>query len=101
MLRSGSTRRQFLRLGMLSPIAQVVPYWYSTKKSQAADFQAASERPNIGLIGVGGRGTNISKLAASYGNIVAICDVDLKHAEAAQATFGGQSESLPGLSQLT
>ena len=31
----------------------------------------------------------ISKLAAQFGNVVAICDVDLQHAEAAKVAFGG------------
>lgn len=34
----------------------------------------------------------ISKQAAQFGDVVAVCDVDLAHAEAAKAAFGGTAE---------
>lgn len=86
------SRRQFLRRTAQSSLAVAAPYWFPCKKSLAAESQAASDRPNIALVGVGGRGTAISKQAVQYGNVVAICDVDLKHAEAAKAAFGGTAD---------
>ena len=45
---------------------------------------AKNDRPTIGCIGVGGQGGAVSKAAGRFGDIVAVCDVDLAHAEAFQ-----------------
>ena len=86
------SRRRFLRLAAESSLVATVPYWFPCRKSIAAESQAANDRPQIGLIGVGGRGMGISQQAAQLGDVVAVCDVDLAHAEAAKAAFGGTAD---------
>jgi predicted dehydrogenase len=81
-------------------LVATTPYWFSSRKSLADEFQAANDRPNIGLIGVGGQGMADAKLAAKFGNVVAISDVDLKHAEAAKAAFGGTPDIYQDYRQL-
>ncbi len=48
---------------------------------------------SIGAIGIGGRGTAILKQAAKFGEVVAVCDVDQKHAERAKELFGGRPDT--------
>lgn len=86
------SRRQFVGLTAGSSIAATIPYWFPCGKLLADESKAANDRPNIALVGVGGRGMFDSQQAARFGNIVAICDADLKHAEAAKATFGGTAD---------
>ena len=86
------SRRRFLTSTAKVSLAATVPYWFPCGRSVAAESQAANDRPHIGLVGVGGRGTAISKQAARLGNVVAVCDVDLTHAEAAKAVFGGTAD---------
>jgi predicted dehydrogenase len=44
----------------------------------------------VGCIGLGGRGSVIAKEAGAFGEIVAVCDVDLANAEKAKAAFDGK-----------
>ncbi len=78
-----STRRDFLKqaaaVGALSTGTQALGYW-----------QSKNDRPHIGAIGVGGRGSADLAAAAQFGEVVAVCDVDRKHAERAQAKYGGK-----------
>src|SRR5262249_42056932 len=48
-----------------------------------------NDRPNIALIGCGGQGRGIAKNAAKLGRLVAVSDVDSKHADEAAGQFGG------------
>jgi len=54
--------------------------------------ESKDERLRVGCVGVGGRGSGISKQAAQYGDIVAVCDVDLRRAEAAKAGFAPKAD---------
>ncbi len=49
--------------------------------------ESKNDRPRVGCVGVGGRGSGISRQAAQFGDIVAVCDADLTRAEAAKAAF--------------
>ncbi len=70
-----------------------VPYYFTSKNSYADESRTKNDRPNFGCIGVGNQGhiwskkwkTDVSDLgnAASYGDVVAVCDVDRKRAETA------------------
>lgn len=60
--------------------------------SLRADTQSKNDRPHVGAIGVGGRGSSITNNAAAFGDIVAICDVDRQHAEKNVARHGGKAE---------
>lgn len=78
-----STRRQFLKrsssLAAAGLAASYVPW-----TSRALANQAASDRPVIGCIGVGSMGTGDAHEHAHFGDIVAVCDVDTRHAERAK-----------------
>lgn len=74
-----NTRREFLKSAVA---AATVPYWLSASRASAS---SSSERPLIGVIGLGGRGRAIAKQAAQFGDIVALCDVDTQHADQARA----------------
>jgi myo-inositol 2-dehydrogenase / D-chiro-inositol 1-dehydrogenase len=93
MLRSASTRRDFLRsAAALTAAGTAAPYWFTGEMAAAQETKSKNDRPHIGLIGVGGQGTGIAGQAARFGEIVAICDVDLRHAERAKQIFGGKAD---------
>jgi predicted dehydrogenase len=82
-------RRSFLKA---SAAAALLPAWF-VQECQSQDKPAPSsspnERPNIALIGCGGRGRGIAQEAGSFANVIAVCDVDSKHAEEASKQFKG------------
>ncbi len=49
----------------------------------AATKLSPNDRPGIALVGCGGQGTNDARMAASYGEVLAVCDVDETRAKAA------------------
>ena len=71
------SRRTFLKTAALGA---TVPYWFSQQRSLADEAKSKNDRPIVGAIGLGGRGTGIANNAKRYGDIVAVCDVDEKHA---------------------
>jgi predicted dehydrogenase len=72
------TRRRFLQ--------QTVAFAASATALQAAAKKAPSERLNLGVIGVNGRGAeNLAGVASE--NIVALCDVDESRAGRARETY--------------
>ncbi len=71
------SRRQFIKTSVAA--AAALPM--TSSKSSANIAALKNDRPNIGCIGVGGRGTHVSKWAQEFGDIVAVCDADLNHAE--------------------
>jgi predicted dehydrogenase len=69
-----------------------LPAWFiDESRSVAAPTKPLSpnEKPNVALIGCGGRGRYDTTEAARFGNVLAVCDVDKKHAEEASKQFGG------------
>ncbi len=77
------SRREFFRRSAAGLGVAAVPYWATC--SAAAESEAKNDRPILGAIGVGGQGTSIAERAAKFGDLVAICDVDREHADAANA----------------
>jgi len=92
MLRCWSTRRELLQCAGATGAAMMVPYWFTGRAAEGAEFKSKNDRPRIGAIGVGGRGTGVAQEAARFGDVVAVCDVDRKHADRAKALFGGKPE---------
>ena len=91
MPRTGSHRRAFLRRGLSLGAAGVfVPYWFSRSSSAGEPARSKNDRPLIAAIGVGGQGTGILKSASRFGDVVAVCDADLKNAERARELLGGK-----------
>ncbi len=82
------TRRQFLRC-VAAATGALVPYGF-TRRATGQQARSKNDRPLIAAIGVGGQGTAILKSAARFGDVVAVCDADLKNAERAKELFGGK-----------
>ena len=76
---TGTTRRDFLS-GMASGLAGSVslPSVLLPGKSSAAEMPPRLDRLRVGSIGMGGRGSGISRQAGNFGDVVARCDVDRK-----------------------
>jgi len=79
--RSRRTRRGFLKT---AGAALAAPYVISSTALGAPGRPAPSERITTALIGSGGRGQQIM---AGGDRVVAVCDVDAKHRDAAKATI--------------
>ncbi len=83
MAKKQNTRRDFLgKAGATAVVGGFVPYFPTTKKAFANTSK--NDRPNIGCIGVGSMGTGDARGHASFGDIVAVCDVDQRHADRAK-----------------
>jgi predicted dehydrogenase len=92
-MSSRFSRRSFLqKTAAVAAAGIAVPYFFTAKDARADEGKSKNDRPRIGLIGVGDRGLFISQWAAKFGDVVAVCDVDRKHAERAKATFGGTAD---------
>jgi hypothetical protein len=80
------SRRAFLKTTVAFAASTGLPLWFAEQSLQAATPApklGPNDKPNVALIGCGGMGRNDGKLASAFANIVAVCDVDAKHAEAA------------------
>jgi len=76
---SKTNRRQFLRT---ASTVTAIPVFAWTQPAFANN--SANDRPTIGAIGLGGQGLNVSKGHSNFGDILAVCDVDSRHAERAR-----------------
>ncbi len=92
MTSSRTTRREFMKQTVAISAAATLPSWLAAGRVGASHHQSANDRPLVGAIGMGGRGMAITDEAAQFGDVVAVCDVDRKHAEAAQARYGGKPD---------
>lgn len=77
------TRRSFLRRSLVTTAAaSAVPYFTSTQRALAN--ASANDRPHVGCVGVGGMGMGDARSHAALGEILAVCDVDARHAARAK-----------------
>ena len=86
-----SRRRFFAR----TAIAAGLPLWYLEEmRSHAATPKplAANDKPGIALIGCGGQGRGDFNWAKNYGNVIAVADVDDRHASDAQKQFNAPNK---------
>ena len=91
-----STRRELLGSAVgMAAAGLTAPYWLKGSHARADESKTPNDRPNVGLIGVGSRGTALAHQAARFGEIVAVCDVDRHHAERAEQQFGGSNRLHP------
>ena len=85
------TRRSFLQRSMLAAAASGLPLWFVQRELAAAEvaksITSPNDRPGIALIGCGGMGTGDAQNASRFGDIVAVCDVDQRHVDAAAQKF--------------
>lgn len=74
-----TTRRDVMKAAAVATGAiAATPYFPWSEKAFAN--QDKNDRPNIGCIGVGSMGSVDARGHANFGNIVAVCDVDERHA---------------------
>jgi predicted dehydrogenase len=83
------TRRDFLRRSAAAATMLALPASLYRNALSAAD--PPSEKIRIGSIGVGGQGT--ANLKAVLDKVVAVCDVDKTHLQAAAALVKGKCET--------
>jgi predicted dehydrogenase len=83
MKTNQTTRRAFLGKTIAATAAAgSVPYF--AWNPQAFANQDKNDRPRIGCIGVGSMGTGDAHGHSGFGDILAVCDVDTRHAERAK-----------------
>ena len=83
MSKKENTRRDFLgKTAATAAVCGFVPYFPMTKKAFANNSK--NDRPSIGCIGVGSMGTGDAKGHANFGDVIAVCDVDQRHADRAK-----------------
>ena len=83
-------RRRFLKTTAAITAATGVPGWFlELEEAHAAQPKplGPNDRPGIALVGCGGQGTRRLRGAADFGDVIAVCDVDDSHAEAAAKKF--------------
>jgi predicted dehydrogenase len=76
------SRRDFLRVAASSPA--LLPFLAPFGRTMADETKAKNDRPRLGLIGAGGQGTGDARAASQFGDFLAVCDVDRRHAERAR-----------------
>jgi len=86
------SRRSFLRKCGASAAATGLPLWFVEHELALAaepvkKVVAPNDRPGIALIGCGGMGSYDALNASNFGDIVAVCDVDLNHVARAIERF--------------
>jgi predicted dehydrogenase len=95
------SRRVFLQRCSLIAAMTGLPLWFVERQQlQAAEetkTPSPNDRPGIGLIGCGGQGKGDATNAANFGNILAVCDVDQGHAEAAAKKFTVEGRAAPAI----
>ncbi|NBW86515.1 MAG: gfo/Idh/MocA family oxidoreductase [Planctomycetia bacterium] len=85
--RIRSTRRGFIGTSAAAgAAASTVPYFAWSQPAFANE--SANDRPVIGCIGTGSMGMGDAKQHARFGDIVAVCDVDSRHADRARNDDG-------------
>src|SRR5262249_55143450 len=86
-------RRRFLKTSAAAASTVLaVPYWFTGERAVAAENESKNDRHVIGCIGHGSRWDGVIKQFRPHGDVVAICDVDRRHAEAANAKVGGKAD---------
>jgi predicted dehydrogenase len=85
------SRRRFLKNCTLAAAASGLPLWFVQRKLAAAEVAKSvaspNDRPGIALVGCGGMGQGDAENASRFGDIVALCDVDQRHLDAAVQRF--------------
>ncbi len=83
MTQPTTTRRNFLKKSAVAGAAAgAVPYFRWSESAFAND--SANDRPRIGCVGVGSMGSGDARGHASFGDVLAVCDVDAGRAENAK-----------------
>ena len=98
------SRRSFLRSCSVTAAATGLPIWFLDRElARAAEpvkTVAPNDRPGIALIGCGGMGSHDMSVAAYYGDVVAVADVDEKHVARAVERFTKDGKAPKGYSDF-
>jgi predicted dehydrogenase len=85
------SRRSFLQKSALAAAASGLPLWFVQRELAAEEIaktiSSPNDRPGVALIGCGGMGQGDAQNAQRFGDIVAVCDVDSRHADSAAQKF--------------
>jgi predicted dehydrogenase len=83
MTKRTQNRRDFLRVSGASSL--LLPMITPFGRTLADETRAKNERPRLALIGCGGQGSGDARGASNFGDFLAVCDVDSRHAERAKS----------------
>ena len=83
-----TNRRQFIKQAAAASAGIWTAYTFTAETAKAQP--AKNDRPNVGVIGLGGMGSTDAGFAAEYGDIVAICDLNPQKIDAARINLGGK-----------
>jgi predicted dehydrogenase len=85
------SRRSFLQNCTATAAVTGLPVWFLEREAALAAAAprplGPNDRPAIALVGCGGMGRGDASSAQRFGDIVAVCDVDQSHVDAAQRQF--------------
>jgi predicted dehydrogenase len=85
------SRRSFLKTCTATAAASGLPLWFIEREmalaAPAPKPLGPNDRPGIALVGCGGMGRGDANNARRFGDVIAVCDVDEGHAEAAMKQF--------------
>jgi len=74
-----TSRRDFLSRSATTVAASATLTYFPWTKSALA-FESKNDRPQIGVIGTGTRGSGDAGSQRKFGDVLAVCDVDLNRA---------------------
>jgi hypothetical protein len=83
-------RRRFLKTTAAITATTGLPGWFLEQDLAPAASPkplGPNDRPGIALVGCGGQGRGDCKTARRFGDVIAVCDVDKSHGDAAAQQF--------------
>ena len=95
------SRRSFLACCTATAAATGLPLWFIQEQLAGAaeaeiskpKLPSPNDRPGIALVGCGGQGSGDARNASNYGEVLAVCDVDQTHADAAAKRFSNAGKT--------
>lgn len=95
-------RREFLKATVVAGMAGAIPAQaangspgVSLQDEATGESESKSGRPRIGSIGTGSRWKAVGRNAMEFGDIVAVCDVDVRHLEEAKKIVAAKQGETP------
>lgn len=85
------SRRKALAATLGLSALSAMPYTWTSNAQETTAPRSANDRWRIGAIGMRYQGSVITREAMSFGDVVAICDVDRHVREQARASFNSQA----------
>ncbi len=88
-------RRELLKSGAALGGAICLPKWFveeSAAQGAPEEPKSPNDRPGVLLVGCGGMGSYDASVAAKFGNVIAVCDVDTNRLGAAAEKLKAESK---------